>query len=117
MIVSINGINITAENIEGVLSSIKRDENLKIIALSPITYANLNIHDLMLNKLEDQLFSDTISKTQCIIAPSKSTNLVKSERLKANYPSINNDDLFFSVILLSLNQGTLKPKESVDEKV
>ncbi|CAF0843916.1 unnamed protein product [Brachionus calyciflorus] len=115
LILSINDIEVTYENIESLLASIKKPQNILIKALSPITYANLNTLDIILRNEFSELVKIKENKN-VTLAHSKSTSIVKGDRVKALNQSLTNDDLFFYAMILSLDQETLKKKQSSKEK-
>ena len=116
MLVSINDIDINANNLEIILSAIKKRQSLNLIMLSPLTYLNLNTNDLIFEKLN---LSDKLKNKMdknMITATSKSTMLVKGDRVKLPDNQLN-EEVFYLIMILSLNKEKIKRKENANEKV
>lgn len=115
MILSINEIEVTYENIESILSSIKEVQRLQIVAIGSITYTNLITTDLIIkNEFAD--FTKPNEKIKTIFAPSKSTSVVQGDRVKAANQSLTYDDVFFYAMILSLDPMMLKRKQNSKDK-
>ena len=111
MIVSINDVNdINSENVEKVLEKIVHPQSIKITALSPITYLNLNTDE---NVLRGLYLNEPTNVKKHIVA-SKSTNVVKGDRVKFSDMSQLVDESFIYAMILSLEPDKLKQK---NEKV
>ncbi|EFX61331.1 hypothetical protein DAPPUDRAFT_340115, partial [Daphnia pulex] len=82
-LVSINDVKVNLNNIENLLvASIKQSSTLKIVAVSPLTFVNLNTIELLTKRdehLERVVKSRRIEKTSAV---SKSTKVVKGDRVK-----------------------------------
>lgn len=114
MLVSINDISVNSENIESILASIKHPQQIKMTALSPITYINLNTDEHILKNMG---FYEKISRSNRKIVPSKSTNVVKGDRVKLSNQGQALDDSFIYAMILSLEQGKLRQNQTPNEKV
>ncbi|RNA03707.1 hypothetical protein BpHYR1_028264, partial [Brachionus plicatilis] len=114
LILSVNDVEVSYENIETLLSSIRQAQSITIAALGPITYTNLDTHHIVLNND----YTDLVNKIQNNMtkAASKSTSVVQGDRVKAVNDSITSDDLFFYAMILSLDQSALKRKPESKEK-
>lgn len=90
-------------------------KEIRIAAIGPITYANLDTHDIILkNDYSDLLNKNVVDVTR---VPSKSTSVIKGDRVKAVHNVKTSDDLFFYSMILSLDQNALKRKPESKEKV
>lgn len=115
MILSINEVEVTYENIESILLSIKETQRLKIIGIGSFTYTNLTTMDLILNNEFPDLIKPKVC-TNTIFAPSKSTSVVQGDRVKTVNPSLTYDDVFFYAMILSLDPVALKRKQNLKDK-
>ncbi len=116
--VSINDIEINANNIELLLSTVKKRQKIRLTTLSPITYLNLNTNELLFEKLnlKEKLTESRRGEKKLIIAPSKSTTIVKGEHAKLADSKLN-DEVFYLIMILSLNKEKIKRKENSNDKV
>ena len=114
LIMSINDIEVNSANIEALLSAIRVPQTIKISALSPLTYVNLNTSEIVSKKLN--LDSRLSKRLSTIMAPSKSTTVVKGDRIKLAANQLN-EDVFYLILMLSLDKDKVKRKENSDEKV
>lgn len=105
-------MEITSENIESILNSIKSHHELKITALSPITYLNLNTYDDIVRNWD--LIGQT-NKLNKKLAPSKTTTVVKGDRVKFSNQPLQMENLTIHVMILSADQDTFQTNSN--EKV
>jgi len=87
------------------------------MALSPLTYINLNTNELLFEKLnlKEKLLGHKEEK-KSIIATSKSTSIVKGDHVKLTDSKLN-DEVFYLIMILSLNKEKIKRKENSNDKV
>ena len=116
--VSINDIEINANNLEIILRAVKRRQKLRLTMLTPLTYLNLNTDELLFEKLNlREKFIDTQkSEKKFIMAASKSTLIIKGDRAKLPDSKLN-DEVFYLIMILSLNKEKIKRKENSNDKV
>ena len=115
-LVSINDVRVNLNNIESLLvASMKQSSTLKIVAVSPLTFVNLNTVDLLTKKdenLERVIKSRRIDKT---VAVSKSTKVVKGDRVKCE--TFYEQEFNGFIMILSLSKEILKKNNNSSEKV
>ena len=116
LLVSINDIEINANNIELLLSTIKKRQKIRLTTLSPLTYLNLNTNDFLFEKLnlKEKLTESQRGEKKLITAPSKSTTIVKGDHAKLADSKLN-DEVFYLIMILSLNKEKIKRKENSNE--
>ena len=114
LLISINDIEVNSDNIEILLSAIRHTQTIKIIALSPVTYLNLDTDQIVFKKMDDE-FKLKRNATKKILAPSKSTQVVQGDRVKCA-DHLAQDDTFYAVMILSLDRDVNKPSNN-NEKV
>lgn len=113
-LVMINDIRVNADTIEHVLLSLRANQIIKIVATSPLTFINLSTIDMIkqndeyLNKL---LKIKRISKT---IANSKSSKVIKGDRVKCE--NILEQEFNGFVMILSLSKEILRRNTNSSEK-
>ena len=124
MLIAINDIPVNTDNIDALLLLIKQSQTLKLAVLTPLTYVNLNTNERLLKNIELDIFkskrkashsSNSSANTNKIIANSKSTTVVKGDRVKSIDQNVPVDDLFMFIMILSLNKQTLKKQTSRDK--
>lgn len=116
LILLINDMEVSYENIEAILFSISNEtKDVLITALGPITYKNLDTHGLIIQNFFPDLIS--INQNNITKAPSKAISVVKGDRVKATNDLITSDHLFFFTMILSLDKNALKRKPESKEKV
>jgi hypothetical protein len=114
LLTAINDIQVNSVNLEVLLSAIKTEQTLKLTALTPLTYLNINTSDLLIENLK--LNKKVSSNSVRCVAPSKSTSVVKGDRVKhTDQPNLN--DIFYMVMILSLNKQTIRKNQNANEKV
>ena len=108
--ISVNEVEVNSENLEALLLAIRRPQTIKVVALSPITYLNLNTDQIVLKKTNAESKLKKASTTTKILAPSKSSQVVQGDRVKCIDQS---DDFFYLVMILTLDNSN----ENNDQKV
>ena len=106
LIVSINDTEVNADKIERVLASIIYPQRIKIVALSPITYLNLNTDEHVLRSLGNK----TTGSAKKIVVASKSTNVVKGDRVKFSEQSQFIDECLIYAMILYFDGEAVKKK-------
>jgi hypothetical protein len=117
LIVAIEDVEVNSANIESVLDSLKNNPDgvVKLTALAPITYLNLNN-----SVTNEHLLTTCASRLIKKEAPSKSTSVVKGDRVK--YSSAQSrpayESTFICAMILSLNhQDKFASRQNSNEKV
>jgi hypothetical protein len=113
MIFSINDIVINSENLNSILMSIKKPQAIKIVALSPTTFLNLNnTNELLQNslisrkgQLVDIKMKNSTEINNKIVANSKSTQVLQGDRVKCPTENLNEEFSYF-IMILSLDKTT-----------
>jgi hypothetical protein len=118
MIVAINDIMINSANIEDVLKAVKTPKSLKITALVPITYVNLNTNDLLNNKFishKSEISNLAKEKPTCtkVVANSKCTQVLQGDRVKCPTENLLDDFFYFIMILSMNNHNFMRDKEKM----
>lgn len=109
-------MEITSDNLEQVLSRIVHTSSIKITALSPITYLNLNTDEQILRTLAAP--RDLNSAARRKVVASKSTTVVKGDRVKFSDQAQLTDEAFIYVMILSLeNEKSRHRTTNPGEKV
>ena len=114
MIISINEILVNSDNIELLLMAIRRPQTIKITALAPITYVNMNVNDLLSNpfvnpKKESLKTKSTFTK---VVAHSKSTQVLQGDRVKCPTENLM-DEFFYFVMVLSLHKESFQQQNEM----
>ena len=113
MIISINDILVNSDNIELLLMAIRRPQTIKITALAPITYVNMNVNEMLSNpfvnpKKESLKTKSTFSK---VVAHSKSTQVLQGDRVKCPTENLI-DEFFYFVMVLSLHKESFQQQQN-----
>jgi hypothetical protein len=121
MLFEFNNESVNTENISKLLLSIKPGSIIiKLGFISPITYVDLNLNARLLKKFESSIFkSIQHNKNHLknrIISNSKSTRIVKGNRIKSGNQN-QASELFMFVMILSLSKNTLKKQTSKDKVI
>ena len=116
MIISINDIPVNSSNIESMLSAIKRPQTIKITALMPLTYINLNTTDLITTPFISGNVDPNNMKTRqtCgrVVANSKSTQVLQGDRVKCSSENLIEEFSYF-VMILTLDKEVVQQENSM----
>jgi hypothetical protein len=99
LLLKINNINIDVSNFDRILTSITKEQKLKLVFVSPLT------NDILFETSYHKQLS--LRQPIKVVAPSKSVSVIKGDRVKMADNQLN-EDVFFMIMLLSLNKKLIK---------